>query len=95
MLVLGREFADVRPAHYEHLLRPGAMLGLTRCPHYWQASLATVHGFGDTPEEALRNLLEMTDEALSDWQRESMNRDAVEQHMRLDREALEALCSTK
>ena len=94
MLILGREFEDAKGT-YRLALSPAETLVLFHGPHYWQADLGDVQGFSATPEGAIRELRETAGYHLSEFQRVSMHRAALEHVMAANLRALEELCSTK
>lgn len=94
MLVLGREFEDAKGT-YRLALSPTETLVVFKSPGYWSATVGDSFGYGPTPEGAIRELLETAGGDLSEFQRVSMHRAALEHVMAANLRALEKLCSTK
>lgn len=92
MIILGREFTQIRPFTYSLILPSGEKLQVVQCEHHWQADVGTSFGYGPTAEDAVRELLDMAGEELSEFLRESMHRDALERGMVRTLNALEDLC---
>jgi hypothetical protein len=94
MLILGREFTQVRPFTYTYQLDlPGdEKLQVVKCLHYWQANVGSAFGYGPSAADAVRELLVTAGEELSEFQRTSMHRDALERVMVRNLNALEDLC---
>lgn len=92
MRILGREFTQVRPFTYSLDLPGDEKLQVVKCLHHWQADVGTAFGYGPTAEDAVRELLVTAGEELSEHQRMSMHRDALERAMVRNLNALEDLC---
>lgn len=98
MIILGRKFVHIKAGRWEYPLPCNSRVVLCLNAHHWHAHLSGeqgADGYGSAPEAAILALLESAGEQLSEFQQESMHRDALERVMVRTLNALEDLCKSK